>query len=113
MLQSKNALEAGVDDCIEFKVSDFKDLDIPEDYGVIISNPPYGERLLEQEEAFKLYQDLGKKLLNTDTHSVYMLTSFTDFEKAYGKKANKRRKLYNGRIETWYYQYYGPKPEGV
>jgi putative N6-adenine-specific DNA methylase len=109
----ENAFEAGVDDCIEFTVSDFKEVDLKEDYGVIISNPPYGERLMEQDEAFQLYKDLGAKLRNTSTHSIYILTSFTDFEKAYGKQANKRRKLYNGRIETWYYQYYGPKPEGV
>jgi len=106
----ENAMEAGVDDCITFTVSDFKDVDYKDDYGVLISNPPYGERLLDENEIVLLTNQMGKTLKPLETWSIYVLTSFMDFEKHYHKFANRKRKLYNGRLEVWYYQYYGPRP---
>ncbi len=106
----ENAEEAGVDDCITFIKKDFREVDYQDDYGVIISNPPYGERLSKGENIEKLYQDMGNIFNKLATYSVYLLTAFKDFEKVYKKKADRQRKLYNGRIETWYYQYYGPRP---
>ncbi|WP_425447523.1 THUMP domain-containing class I SAM-dependent RNA methyltransferase [Dethiothermospora halolimnae] len=106
----ENAFEAGVDDCIDFYVKDALDVNIKDQYGVIISNPPYGERLGEKPEIEILYKGLGKKLRALDTWSIYILTSEEGFEKLYGKKSDKRRKLYNGRIKVDYYQYYGPRP---
>ncbi len=106
----ENAEEAGVDDCITFVKKDFRDVEYKEDYGVIISNPPYGERLSKSENIEKLYQDIGKTFKSLETWSVYLLTAFKGFQTAYNKKADRQRKLYNGRIETWYYQYFGPRP---
>ncbi len=106
----ENAEEAGVDDCITFVKRDFRDVKYKDDYGVIISNPPYGERLSKSENIEKLYQDIGKTFNALDTWSVYILTAFKGFQTAYQKKADRQRKLYNGRIETWYYQYFGPRP---
>jgi len=107
----ENAEEAGVDDCIEFKTSDFNDLWFEDDYGIVISNPPYGERLSDEAKVKKMYQRLGKKFKHLDTWSKYFLTSYKDFEKSFNKESSRKRKLYNGRIETWYYQYYGPRPK--
>jgi len=106
----ENAIEAGVDDCISFRVSDYQDIEYKDDYGVLISNPPYGERLSDQEEVRKLYKNMGKLYKKLSTWSIYILTSYDDFEEVYGQKVSRRRKLYNGRIETWFYQYYGPRP---
>ena len=106
----ENAQEAGVEDCIEFTVSDFFKVWLENDYGIIISNPPYGERLSDQKEVHKMYHTLSYKFNKMDTWSKYYLTSYKDFEKAYHQEADRKRKLYNGRIETWYYQYYGPRP---
>jgi putative N6-adenine-specific DNA methylase len=106
----ENAEEAGVDDCITFTHSDFRDLEIVDDYSIVISNPPYGERLSDDDEVKILYRDLGKKIGVKKTWSKYFLTSFSDFERAYDFNADRKRKLYNGKLETWYYQYYGPKP---
>lgn len=106
----KNAFEIGVDDCIDFKVSDVLDLKLNEEYGVIISNPPYGERIGEKKEIEKLYEQIGKRFKDLDTWSIYLLTSNTEFEKFYGSKSDRKRKLYNGRIRVDYYQYYGPRP---
>lgn len=109
-IAKENAFEIGVDDCIEFNTKDVLDLNIKEEYGVIISNPPYGERIGEKKEVEKLYREMGKKFNKLNTWSIYILTSNTEFEKLYGKKASRRRKLYNGRIRVDYYQYYGPRP---
>lgn len=100
----------GLEDDIKFVHSDFRDLDIENDYGVIISNPPYGERLGNTHEVGDIYKDMGKKFKELDTYSIYVLTSDEGFEKLYGKSASRRRKLYNGRIKVDYYQYYGPRP---
>ncbi len=106
----ENAEEAGVDDCIVFSNKDFRDVDYKNNYGVIISNPPYGERLNEDSYVKKLYRDMGNIFVKLDTWSKYFLTSFSEFEDYYNKKADKQRRLYNGRIEVRYYQYYGPRP---
>jgi len=105
-----NAANLGLEDDISFFIKDMRDVDIHDEYGVVISNPPYGERIGEKEEIHELYRDLGKKLEDLDTWSVYIITSEEEFEKLYGKKASRRRKLYNGRIKVDYYQYFGPRP---
>jgi len=77
----------------------------------MITNPPYGERLSEKEEVDKLYKLIGEKIGKLKTWSSYIITSDKDFEKTFGKQADRRRKLYNGRIETIYYQFYGLNPK--
>lgn len=109
----ENSFEAGVDDCIEFKKINFTDINLEESYGVMICNPPYGERLNEFENIKKLYMDMGRIFNKLETWSKYVITSCEDFEKLYGKKADKKRKLFNGRIKVDYYQYYGPKPPNI
>ena len=107
----ENADEAGVSDCITFEQKDFKDLSLKDDYSIMITNPPYGERLSEKEEVDKLYKLIGEKIGKLKTWSSYIITSDKDFEKTFGKQADRRRKLYNGRIETIYYQFYGLNPK--
>lgn len=109
-LAKENAYEAGVDDCIDFSVCDFKDAKFKGDYGIIISNPPYGERISEKKEVENLYKGLGKTFEKHTTWSKYFITSVEEFEKLYGKKANRKRKLYNGNIKVDYYQFFGSKP---
>lgn len=106
-----NAANFGLEDDIAFFIKDFREAELNNEYGVVITNPPYGERLGEKLEVQELYKDLGLKFKELDTWSTYVITSDEDFEKHYGKKANRKRKLYNGRIKVDYYQYYGPKPE--
>ncbi|QMS84601.1 THUMP domain-containing class I SAM-dependent RNA methyltransferase [Candidatus Xianfuyuplasma coldseepsis] len=106
----ENAIEAGVDDCITFSVSDIKDIVIDQPYPIVISNPPYGERLMDEGAIISLTKTMKQVFSPYQTASLYFLTSFQKFEQYYGKKADRRRKLYNGRIEVWYYQYYGPRP---
>lgn len=106
----ENAKAAKVDDCIEFKVSDFRKLAYKDDYGIIISNPPYGERLEEEEVAKQLSIDMGKVFNKLETWSKYIITSVSGFETLYGKKADRERKMFNGKILVRYYQYYGPRP---
>lgn len=105
----ENAYNAGVDDIIDFKTLPFDQLKLPCDYGVSISNPPYGERIGILEEVHQLYRDMGV-LFQNPTWSVYVITSDEEFETFYGKRADKKRKLFNGRIKTDYYQYFGQRP---
>lgn len=105
-----NAANIGLEDDISFFIKDMRDVDLNEDYGVVISNPPYGERMGEREEIHQLYKDLGAKLKELETWSTYIITSEDEFETLFGKRADKKRKLYNGRIKVDYYQYYGPRP---
>ncbi len=109
-IAEENAFEAGVDDCITFTTKNVLDYNFKSEYGVIISNPPYGERIGEEKEVERLYSELGRKFKNLDTWSIYILTSNENFERLYGREASRRRKLYNGRIKVDYYQYYGPRP---
>lgn len=107
----ENAENAGVDDCIEFSVTDFENVKLPEKYGVCVCNPPYAQRLGEKIEVEKLYSKMGKKFRNEIGWSVYAVTSCETFEKCYGRKADKKRKLFNGNLKVDYYQYFGKKPE--
>ncbi|HHX68810.1 MAG: class I SAM-dependent RNA methyltransferase [Miniphocaeibacter sp.] len=105
-----NAENIGVNEDIQFFMKDMRDVDLIDNYGVVITNPPYGERMGEQKEIERLYKDLGKKFKDFPTWSVYLITNNEKFEKLYGKKADRKRKLYNGRIKVDYYQFYGPRP---
>lgn len=105
-----HAEKAGVIKDIHFQKIDVKDIRTKHKYGVIICNPPYGERLGEKKEVAGLYRLIGKKFMEFDTWSYYILTSDMEFEKFFGKKADKKRKLYNGMLKCNYYQYYGPPP---
>ncbi|NLY10045.1 MAG: class I SAM-dependent RNA methyltransferase [Tissierellia bacterium] len=105
-----NAELIGLEDDITFFIKDMREVDIKDDYGVIITNPPYGERMGEITDLAQLYVDFAGKYLTLPTWSVYVITSYPDFEQLVLKKADRRRKLYNGRIETQYYQYLGPRP---
>ena len=109
-IAKENAENAGVDDAIHFETArfEYRTFDIP--YGMVITNPPYGERMGEKEEVEELYREMGEKFLELETWSYYIITSHSKFEKLFGKEASKRRKLYNGGVETQYYQYYGPWP---
>ena len=109
-VSKENALEAGLGDLVKFKQMQVKDFTSELDYGVIIGNPPYGERLGERKEVEKMYSDMGKAFKELETWSVYMMTSHEHFEQCYGKLATKKRKLFNGFIRTDYYQYWGPRP---
>lgn len=112
LLRSRdNAANLGLEDDISFFMKDMRDVDINDDYGVVITNPPYGERMGEREDIKQLYKDLGKKLNPLDTWSVYVITDDANFESIYGRRADRKRKLYNGRIKVDYYQFYGPKPK--
>jgi putative N6-adenine-specific DNA methylase len=101
---------AGVEDWIHFQKKSLSQFKTSRKYGYVIANPPYGERLSDKEEVEKLYKNMGKKFSSLDTWSFYILSSHPNFEKLYGEKASKRRKLYNGGIKCHYYQYYGPWP---
>jgi putative N6-adenine-specific DNA methylase len=108
----ENAELAGVKDNIHFQARDFKDFSTNKKNGYIIINPPYGERLGGGiDEVKELYREMGEKLIPLTTWSKYIITSYEDFEVEYGQKATKNRKLYNGRIKTYYYQYYGERPK--
>ena len=106
----KNAMEAGVDHLIHFQERDVKDLRHPKKYGFIITNPPYGERLEEKEKLPDLYRTFGESFQKLDAWSAYMITSFEEAERFFGRKADKNRKIYNGMIKTYFYQFQGPKP---
>lgn len=109
-IASENAFEAGLGDLLSFKQMQVKDFTTTKEYGVIVGNPPYGERLGDKDEVEKMYRDMGQAFAPYDTWSVYMLTSNENFEACYGKPATKKRKLFNGFIRTDYYQYWGKRP---
>lgn len=105
-----NAKKAGVDEVIHFQQRDVRDLSSKDKYGFIISNPPYGERMEDLKTVENLYRDMGVVFSNLDTWSFYILTAHEEFEKFFGRKAHRKRKLYNGMMKTDLYQYFGPKP---
>ena len=109
-IAKKNAARAGVEEFIHFQVRDMKDTSHPKKYGFLITNPPYGERLEDKADLPKLYETLGKVYASLDSWSMFVITSYEDAQKYIGKKADKNRKIYNGMIKTYYYQYMGPKP---
>ena len=106
----ENAKLAGVDKLIHFQRRDVKDLSHPKKYGFIITNPPYGERLEDKADLPALYQLIGERYKALDSWSLYMITAYEDAEKGIGRKADKNRKIYNGMMKTYYYQFMGPKP---
>ena len=106
----ENAKLAGVEKLIHFQRRDVKDLSHPKKYGFIITNPPYGERLEDKADIPALYKVIGERYRSLDSWSLYMITSYEDAEKDIGQKADKNRKIYNGMMKTYYYQFMGPKP---
>ena len=106
----RNAREAGVDHLIHFQERDVKDLSHPKKYGFIITNPPYGERLEDKKDLPALYKAFGESFKNLDSWSAYMITSYEDAERYFGRKADRNRKIYNGMLKTYFYQFLGPKP---
>ncbi|MDR4911075.1 MULTISPECIES: THUMP domain-containing class I SAM-dependent RNA methyltransferase [Bacillus] len=108
-IAKENAEEAGLGDLIQFKQMQVKDFTTNLEFGVIVGNPPYGERLGEKKAVEQMYKEMGQAFEPLDTWSVYMLTSNENFEEAYGRKATKKRKLFNGFIKTDYYQYWSKK----
>ncbi len=109
----QNARLAGVEGLIHFQRRDVADLSHSRKYGFIITNPPYGERMQEREELPALYSSLGERFRALDSWSLYLITSFEETERYIGRKADKNRKLYNGMIRTYYYQFSGPRPPKV
>jgi putative N6-adenine-specific DNA methylase len=109
-IAEENSFEAGLGNLISFKQMRVQDLTVKKDYGVIIGNPPYGERLGDKPAVEQMYREMGKVLGKLDTWSIYILTSHPAFESLYGKPATKMRKLFNGFIRTDLYQYWGKRP---
>lgn len=106
----KNAKLAGVDHLIHFQQRDVKDLRHPKKYGFVVTNPPYGERISEKEELPALYRSFGEACNTLEDWSIYVITSYEDVEKHMGRKAAKNRKIYNGMMKTYFYQFPGAKP---
>ncbi len=107
-----NARMAGVEEMIHFQRRGVEQLSHPKNYGFIITNPPYGERLEDKEKLPQLYGTLGERYRMLDSWSMYLITSYEKAEQAIGRKADKNRKLYNGMMKTYFYQFAGPKPIG-
>lgn len=108
-IAKENAVQAGVQDIVNFKQMAVKDFKTDKINGVIVANPPYGERLSDKEHVHQLYQQMGKLYQPLASWSKYILTSDLQFEQFYGTKATKRRKLYNGSLRTDFFQYWGKK----
>lgn len=106
----ENARRAGVDKLIHFQRRPVAELNHPKKYGFLITNPPYGERLEDKKDLPALYQQIGEAYARLDAWSMYLITSYEDAERYIGKQADKNRKLYNGMIRTYFYQFLGPKP---
>ena len=109
-LAEQNAKIAGVADCISFSQGNALDFTSNQSYGSIICNPPYGERLSDADACYELYENMGKTFRKLPDWSYYILASDEEFEKHFGKKADKRRKIYNGMIKCNIYQYFGKRP---
>lgn len=105
-----NAKNAGVDKLIHFQERPVSQLSHSKKYGFIITNPPYGERLEDKETLPSIYKDFGESFKKLDSWSAYIITSYEDTEKYIGRKADKNRKIYNGMLKTYLYQFLGPKP---
>ena len=106
----ENARRAGVDDMIHFQQRAVHQLNHPKKYGFVITNPPYGERMEEKEDLPTLYREIGQAFSRLDSWSEYVITAYEDAERYIGKKAAKNRKIYNGMMKTYFYQFLGPKP---
>ena len=110
LIARDNLANLGLEEEITFFVKDMRDVDIKNEYGVLITNPPYGVRMGNDDEVRQLYVDFGNKFRELDKWSIYVITNDEDFERYFGKRADRKRKLYNGRIKVDYYQFFGPKP---
>ena len=106
-LAMANARKAGVSDCIKFRDGDATKMDLPAESGIIVCNPPYGQRMMEQQSAQRLYGALGRHLKFADSWKKFIITSEPEFEHYFGRRADKKRKLYNGMIKCDYYMYMG------
>ena len=106
----ENAKRAGVEHMIHFQQRAVADLSHPKKYGFIITNPPYGERIEDKADLPELYTQIGQAYQRLDSWSMFLITSYTDTEKYIGRKADKNRKIYNGMLKTYFYQFLGPKP---
>lgn len=106
----ENARRAGVGHLIHFQQREVADLNHPKKYGFVITNPPYGERLEEKETLGALYTQIGKAYQRLDSWSMYLITSYEDALKYIGRKPDKNRKIYNGMLKTYFYQFLGPRP---
>lgn len=105
-----NARRAGVEHLIHFQQRPVSALNHPKKYGFLISNPPYGERMEERDALPSLYREIGEAMARLDSWSAYLITAYEDAERCIGKKADKNRKIYNGMMKTYYYQFLDPKP---
>lgn len=106
----ENAKLAGVEQYIHFQRRGIEALSHPKKYGFIITNPPYGERLEDKNTIASIYRTLGERYRQLDSWSLYMITSYEDAQQMIGRKVDKNRKIYNGMLKTYYYQFMGPKP---
>ncbi len=106
-----NAVRAGVGKLIHLQQRPLSALSHPKKYGFLITNPPYGERIEEKKNLPGLYKELGEKIRQLDSWSAYVITAYEDAERYIGREADKNRKIYNGMIKTYFYQYLGPKPK--
>lgn len=111
-IAKENAALAGVEELIRFETRDVAKLSHDGNYGFIITNPPYGERLGDEESVRAIYKTLGERYKKLDTWSMYLITSYEGAQADIGRKADRNRKIYNGMIKTYFYQYLGPKPSG-
>ena len=108
----ENAKLAGVDTLIHFQRRELAQLSHPKKYGFLITNPPYGERLHDKEQMPALYRMIGERFRGLDSWSMYLISAYKDAEQAIGRKADKNRKIYNGMMKAYFYQYMGPRPSG-
>ena len=106
----ENAKLAGVDKLIHFQRREVDRLSHPKKYGFLITNPPYGERLQEKKELPTLYRTIGERFKALDSWSMFLITAYENAEQDIGRKADKNRKIYNGMMKAYYYQFLGPKP---
>ena len=106
----QNAKLAGVEDKIHFQAKDVRELSSTKKYGFIITNPPYGERMEEKKDMPALYKLIGKTFSQLDTWSYYIITGYDEAENFIGRKADKNRKIYNGMLKSYLYEFLGPKP---
>ncbi len=109
-LARANARAAGVAELVELRVAPLASFRPGGDYGVIICNPPYGERLGDARQAETLYREMGSLFRGLPTWSLFALSAREDFQEHFGSRASRNRKLYNGNLRCWYYQYFGPLP---
>ena len=108
----ENARAAGVEKLIHFQQRPAAELSHPGKYGFLVTNPPYGERLEDKERLPELYRTLGERFAALDTWSLYVITGYEEAERFLGRKAAKNRKIYNGMLKTYFYQYPGPGRPG-